>query len=248
MKLALITPIDLLDLAGLSDYHLILPHLFDNERYRRFYTDAVGFKILDNGAAEGVHTDYHELHDLGLAFGVDEVVVPDVLGDCEATIDLARRFEPHVRGEFRYVGVAQGRTITDLVKCITYFEHCDWISTLALPRLINKMHRTQRFSLIEPIVKEFKFDAIHCLGASEWIREVVAIDSLNVVRGMDTSLPVVLGLEGVACRDDIYVPRQPDYFDRQVDRNSLQWKVIWDNVVTYLDWAGASLRSGPEEV
>jgi hypothetical protein len=239
VKIALITPIDMLDLAGLSDYHLLLPHLFDNEQYRRFYTDVKGFKILDNGAAEGYSTDHNELHDLGLAWSVDEIVVPDVLGDCDATIDLARKFEPYVREhDFRYVGVAQGRTIAELLKCITYFQYAPWITTLALPRHINTIHHTQRFNLIEPIVKEFKFDAVHCLGASSWIREVLAIDSLGCVRGMDTSLPVVLGLEGMALRDDNYVPRQPDFFDRQVERKGYTWEVIYDNCRTYLDWGG----------
>lgn len=243
MKVALITPIDLLDMAALSDYHLLLPHLFDDETYRRFYTSAEGFKILDNGAAEGYSADHHELHDLGFAWGCDEIVVPDALLDCEATIAMARSFEPHARvGTFRYVGVAQGRTLAEVIKCITFFEHCPWITTLALPRGLNKIHKTQRFSLIEPVMKEFKFEALHCLGASSWVREVVALDSTGVVRGMDTSLPVVLGLDGVSVRDDQYHDRQPDFFNQVVERGSFIWKTIYDNVTTYLDWAGQSFH------
>lgn len=244
MKIALITPIDLLDLATLSDYHLVLPHLMEDERYRRFYTDAVGYKILDNGAAEGVDVDQHQLHDLGHQLRADELVVPDALEDGNRTIELAQGFERFARPEqFRYVGVAQGRSVAEVVKCINYFSHCEWIRVLALPRSLNKIHKTQRFTLIEPVMKEYgdHFDAVHCLGASSWIREVVAIDSTHVVRGMDTSLPVVLGLEGLSVRDDTYRPRQADYFERTVERDTYTWKVIFDNVTTYLDWGGHNL-------
>ena len=245
MKIALITPIDLLDLAALSDYHLLLPQLFLNKRYREFYDDVPGFKILDNGANEDFVTDFRELQDIAHAWSVDEIVVPDILGDCNATIDLARSFEKYAQpNDFRYVGVAQGRTLSEVVKCITYFEHNEWVSTLALPRVLNTIHKTQRFNLIEPIAKEYRFDAIHCLGASSWIREVVAIDALGIVRGMDTSLPVVLGLDGRSLADDQYIKRQSGYFDRVVERGSYTWKVIYDNVTRYFEWAGAQAPGG----
>jgi hypothetical protein len=143
--------------------------------------------------------------------------------------------------------VAQGRTLADLVKCITFYEHLGWIHTLALPRLINAIYKTQRLNLIEPIVKEYKFEAIHCLGASNWIREVVAIDGTGLVRGMDTSLPVVLGLAGLSVRDDTYVARGTDFFDATVDRRSLNWRIIDDNVATYLDWAGSRILPPGED-
>jgi hypothetical protein len=247
VQLALITPIDLLDFAGLSNYHLLLPQLFTNDKYRRFYSDARGHKILDNGVAEGHVMDYRRLQDIALAWQVDEVVVPDVMGDCQGTIDLARDFEKYAQPtSYHYVGVAQGRTLAEVIKCITFFQYCDYVSVLALPRILNTIHKTQRFHLIEPIAKEFKFDAIHCLGASSWVREVIALDSLGIVRGMDTSLPVVLGLGGRGLADDLYMDRPADYFDRQVERGSLTWKVIDDNVRRYFDWAGASYGSGEE--
>jgi hypothetical protein len=237
MKLALITPIDMLDLAGLSDYHLMLPQLYDDERYRRFYTDVEGFKILDNGAAEGYVADPRELHDLGLALGANEIVVPDALEETDATIDLARRFGPYAcPDEFSYVGVAQGRTVAEIIKCITFFEHTEWITTLALPRILNNIHKTTRFNLVVPIMKEYKFNAVHCLGASSWVREVIALADDTEVRGMDTSLPIVMGLAGRSLRD-AYVGRSPGYFDEEVDRNTTKWKVIEDNVRTYFDWA-----------
>ena len=240
MKIALITPFDLLDLAALSDYHLLLPQHYTNARYREFYETVPGFKILDNGANEDYYADFRRLQDLAHAWNVNEVVVPDSMGDCAGTIDLARSFEKYAQpDDFGYVGVAQGRTLAEVIKSITFFEHCGWVRTLALPRILNTIHKTQRFNLVEPIVKEYKFSAVHCLGGSSWIREVVAIDSLGIVRGMDTSMPIVLGLDGRSLADDQYIDRQSNYFDRIVERGSYTWKVIDDNVRRFFDWAGA---------
>ena len=240
MKVALITPFDLLDLAALSDYHLLLPQYFTNTRYREFYNDVDGYKILDNGANEKYSIDFRDLQDIALAWGVDEIVVPDVMGDAQGTIELVRSFEKYAQPDtFRYAGVAQGRTLAEVIRTINLYHVCDWVTTLALPRILNTIHKTQRFNLIEPVAKEYKFDAIHCLGGSSWIREVVAIDALQIVRGVDTSLPIVLGLHGISLSDDRYISRQSNYFERTVERGSLTWKVIYDNVTRFFDWAGA---------
>lgn len=255
MRVAIIAPIDMLELAALTDYHLILPHLMENDSYARFYSEVGGFKILDNGAAEpeGLSGDPSYLHDIGLHTNCDELVIPDALGDCSATIELARAFERHARrGRFGYVGVAQGRTIAEVVKCINYFSHCEWITTLALPRLLNNepfLHH-QRFSLVEPIFGEYGSQfpgGIHCLGASKWMREIVALDEAGCVRGMDTSLPIVMGLDHRNLADD-YVARKPNYFNAKVDRNSLQWEVIKNNVKRYLDWGNCQPQTPISEL
>jgi hypothetical protein len=254
MKVAIIAPVDMLELAALTDYHLVLPHMVTESKiYERFYTDVEGFKILDNGAAEpeGLSGDPSYLHDIGLHTGCHELVVPDALGDCERTIRLARSFERSVRRrDFSYVGVAQGGTLAELVKCVNYFSHCDWIDTLALPRIINKIHKTQRFNPIEPLMKEYAPNfpgGVHCLGASSWIREVVAIDELGLVRGIDTSLPIVMGLANRNIRFDGYEARRGGYFSEKVERNQPRWRQICDNVGTYLDWAGyIGVENSPE--
>lgn len=252
MRVAIIAPVDMLELAALTDYHLILPHMMENDTYARFYTEVGGFKILDNGAAEpsGLVVDPNELHEIGISCGVSDIVVPDELSSCDRTIELARAFSRSARpGQFGYIGVAQGNTLAEIIKCVNYFSHCDWITTLALPRILCKMHKMQRYTLVEGLYKEYAQDfpgGFHLLGASEWIREILAIDELGLVRGVDTSLPIVMGLAGWRITDE-YTARRPNYFSEQVDRNTTRWRLIRDNVGTYLEWAGAFNHRPPTE-
>ena len=55
MKLAIIAPIDNLNLTEKGDIDMVLAHFVeqDYKEYISFYTQSAKFKILDNGACEG---------------------------------------------------------------------------------------------------------------------------------------------------------------------------------------------------
>jgi hypothetical protein len=177
------------------------------------------------------------------AIRADEVVVPDKMGDCDTTIKMARAFEKIARAhpEFKYVGVVQGRNMAEHVKCARALSFLDYIRVLALPRNMCKVHRLQRYYFAEVIPEmsdmAARWDAIHCLGASSWTREIVALTELPLIRGIDTSMPVVLGLAwlDLATTSD-YTPRPIGYFKlAAVDQS--QEVYIERNVRTYLEWA-----------
>jgi hypothetical protein len=53
MELALIPPVSRLNDTLSTYYQLVLPHMWvANEEYREWYKSLIGYKILDNGAAE----------------------------------------------------------------------------------------------------------------------------------------------------------------------------------------------------
>lgn len=252
MKLAIIAPHDLLDLTNLVDeYHLILPQELDaDENYMRFYQDVNGYKILDNGEAEGITTPPIRLLNLAHEVEADEIVVPDVIGSFWETVDRVRDFfkiAPKNNDDFKYMGVVQGHDLASILSCVYYYADMPWITTLGIPRWITKLHKMQRITLIEGLKTGDLFDRfeIHALGASPWIREVVALSETGI-RGMDTSLPVVLGIDSQPIKEAEYINRQSNYFDIQLDRRSYAWKVAYDNVRTYLEWAGVNLTSGEE--
>ncbi len=187
---------------------------------------------------------------LGKELQVDEVVIPDVLSSCNATINLIRQFEVHAIGTDyegwrpKFMGVAQGRTLAEIMKCMHYLEGKGWVSTLALPRIMNyNIHRQARSALAESLAgygsRFSEAKAIHCLGSSSWIREVVVLGEIEGVRSMDTSLPVVLGLEGISVHANIHQARRPDFFDRTIPRASKEWEITYDNCTTFREWAGA---------
>lgn len=251
MKVALILPFDALDLVSQYDtgYHLILPHLYwGNETYNRVYREIGGFKILDNGAAEGVEVYHVDLHDVATSCSADEIVVPDTLGDCDDTIRKVRAFERWARpDQFQYAGVVQGRTMAEIVKCLNFYDGEEWITSVHIPRIVNRtIHRTFRFTFLEALFGQtgskyqYRFDNIHCLGASEWIREAAALASVPIIRGMDTSLlaSMAIAQRSIGTSDAEYAQRQPNFFETPIRRESTTWKLLCGNIERYLDWAG----------
>ncbi len=251
MKVALIAPIDMLDLVAdyNTHYHLVLPdQMMRSKVYRDFYREIDGYKILDNGAAEGTVFDHTELHTLASDIGADEIVVPDSLGDFHRTVEYARSFKPWARigATYKYVGVLQGQNPSEVLGCLNYFELEPWVSSVMIPRCTNRIiHKAFREEFLQAMQfnrdqtdKPYRFDQYHCLGASEWVREVASLSDKPIVRGIDTSLPFSMGLarKSMTAGDD-YVGRQRNFFDIQVNRASLEWGVISDNVKRYLDWA-----------
>ena len=222
----------------------MLPHLFHNPTYFDFYTDLATqpeqLIILDNGIAEDVDTHPQDLINLAIRVKADEVVIPDMLGDCNATIDRMRKFESYAmeNPQFRYIGVVQGQSVSEWLKCLNAMQYSPWVHTIALPRIMNKEIKTQRFLFADSLYKHDWIDKpIHCLGASSWIREIVALSELPI-RSLDTSLPFVMGL---ALRDivtDEYVPRQEDYFFARPSK--AQTNFCEANVNQYLKWGQAS--------
>lgn len=260
MKVALILPYDALSLLSLYDtgYQLVLPHLcWEKQEYFETYRDLGGFKIMDNGAAEGVEVYHVDLHDVAISVGADEIVVPDVLGDCDGTIAKVRSFERWARpDQFQYAGVVQGSNMAEIVKCLNFYDGEEWISNVHIPRILNRViHRTFRFTFLEALFGQtgsryqYRFDHIHCLGASEWIRECSALASVPIVRGMDTSLlaSMAIARRPIDMPDAEYVQRQPDFFNAKINRSSVIWKVLCGNIERYLNWAGCDYTSRDDE-
>lgn len=241
MKVAHIVPVGLLNLTRFNDYHLVLPHLMEDPEYKRFYAEeATGHKILDNGIAEGVEFNWDDLLNIGNTIDANEIVVPDYMGDTDRTIKLAEKFEPFARAnpQFDYMGVIQGKSMSEIVKCFAYYELvADWVKVIAVPRILaNTVHKDIRFNFVNAFEEKIKarFDAVHFLGASANIKEVLLLRD-TIGRGIDTSMPAVMGLEGRLITIDSYVPRQAGFFEAKPKQKQIMY--IENNLSTYVDWA-----------
>lgn len=241
MKIAHILPTSILGLTRFNDYHLVLPHLLEKDpEYREFYAnDAGGLKILDNGIAEGVNYSWEGLLKWADVIGAAEIVVPDVMGDCNATMDSVKLFEPFAKAhpEYKYMGVLQGKSYSELVKCLNFYMYSvPWVSVLAVPRVLaNTIHKQIRVNFVDAFAEDLvtRFDAVHFLGASNWIREIVLLNE-TIGRGIDTSLCGVMGLDNRLIDSDTYVPRQIDYFEAKPKSKQLMY--IEENIRTYNKW------------
>lgn len=116
MKFALITGPSGFDLVREMNlgYHLVLAqYCIQNKAYLEFYAELhkLGhFIILDNGAAEMSRSiDFSQVLDVAEDLDPDEIIMPDVLGDCEETIRLFAEYRSSVPVRYR-MGVPQGAT------------------------------------------------------------------------------------------------------------------------------------------
>jgi len=225
-----------------------------NQRYAGTTKTPSEFRILDNGVAEGQTVQPTMLARCAQATRADELVIPDVMNNVDATLAAGKRFVEDIRGFSwiyppKFAAVVQGRNPSQWQKCINaYFYWAEFanVTTLMFPRCMNTIddNRDRRVKYLESILRSkwweelqsIKEVQIHCLGASQWVSEALVLSDIPQIRSMDTSLPIVLGLEGIQIEKGVYVKRQSDYFNiHQVDRGLLE--VIRHNVRTYREWA-----------
>ena len=251
MNVALICPPHLLEKYGKrTKYHLVLPHLIRHQKYLDFYqirSSEGDFVILDNGAAEGLEYGAKHLLTLGANIEADEIVVPDTIGDANDTLAKAQYFARYADPAFQYMFVLQGRTAEEVMFCLRALDNGNmfsYITTIGIPRHLHSIDKHLRATLAEYMMVEHfndKFD-IHFLGANKWSKEIVYIADLvkghDGFRGIDTSYPIYMGLEGKSIKDD-YIKRPDDFFTRSDDNP----EVINDNIDRYLDWANYETSS-----
>jgi hypothetical protein len=217
----------------------MLAPLLRRQDYATFFAQTQGYKILDNGVAEGERITMPDLASFAKEFNVDEVVVPDVMGSASATIKLARAFERFAEPSRGYMGVVQGATVADVVKCATALSFLDYITVLGVPRHLTKIHRDLRVNFGEALHNMYDRDLpLHFLGSGSDPREVVRLSTLDTARSHDTSMPIVAAYQKSRLATFTYKARQDNYFDlRAPDRVTTE--LMYDNIHTYLDWAGA---------
>jgi hypothetical protein len=171
--------------------------------------------------------------------GVHEIVVPDTLGNSNDTIAKALAFTRYTRTGYRYMMVAQGTTIMECLQTLEMImsdSKFQYVTSVGIPRLLNNENRHARFKVAEFIAKkEWWSEAIefHFLGANKDLDEVGYLAETGVGRGIDTSAPIYMGLEGRDIKiNDLYIPRPSDFFDASKDD-----VLVGQNIATYLDWA-----------
>jgi hypothetical protein len=257
MQVALISPISNLSFSNTSKVHLVLAHLLLKRQYSQFYQSLPegNFKILDNGTAEGALVPDRALIDHAIAIGANEIVVPDVMMNCTETIERARHFARYAHPQFRYMGVLQGTTIQEWLKCWNAFDALDYIDVIAFPRNMSHEYKQQRFNLLSSLSDSQWFEEhrpvqVHCLGhVPSWPREVVALAELPVVRSIDTSAPAVYALNSLPIdeRTSDTIERPSNFFDH-LPMTALEEKLYAYNIDTYFGWAGYKPATSPSAV
>jgi len=227
MKIALIPPVSRVELIHTTDYQLALPQGLDGfptylAEYRKARANG-SFIILDNGAAEGNLYDSATLHTYALELMVNEIVVPDVLGDADATWDKANAFESSVQdAKFNYMGVIQGANTDELIWMVQSYATKPWITTLGIPRhLLTSFplgdQRNARVVIAQWIHDNFRGRfQLHLLGTNpKYITEITDYRTqfaMYGVRGVDTSAPFNYAFSQKPIESGVEVNRPNNYF------------------------------------
>lgn len=214
-------PISLLpESREFNDFDYALVHLFEThpEYYSFFQTSLLMGRevLLDNSIFElGVAFDGDLFHEWICKLTPTCYIIPDVLENAEGTIEQCEEWlsfgnsntHPYVS---RKIGVVQGKTFKDLVKCYRYM--CREVDQLAISfdysyyqttgigdnRLELNMTGRQRF--ITDLIREGIWDyrkPVHLLGCSLAREFSFYVDhNISNIRSCDTSNPIVAGIEG----------------------------------------------------
>jgi len=214
-----------------SDMYMVLPEgLHDSQLYYNFITNFKGYKILDNGIAEGDPVPYDEL--IGWAksiLKINEIVVPDYMGDAEKSrqariefFDWVDQHCPEIYNQFLFMGVAHGQTVEEILSSIQQLAMDDRIQTLGLPRVAaNNISKHIRAHLVPLLVKNGETvkaylakhfpGGVHCLGMSQSFDELAELSRQDWIRSIDTSIISSASLTN-SLIDGFWSFKRPDLF------------------------------------
>jgi hypothetical protein len=246
-------------------YHLILNRLvLEDGEYRRFYRQALAsgehYIILDNdaweqGAASNIDAlarGFEALTDQlpEKCFSHLEVVVPDVLGDCDATIRAARETAPVWTGwasdhsVMHFMLVPQGATQLEWLECLRALVDeylglgfsCGNVC-IGIPRRNEGLEGGHRLSI--QLVRMHSPDIpIHLLGIPNDPRHIAGLERSQFnIRGIDSAEPILHALYGDRPLSAAYldekrhqIRRPEDYFSLDKLSLDLTYSLYQDRV------------------
>jgi hypothetical protein len=221
MKINHESPLNLLEDSLLyNDYQYILPLFWENEIYQNFMINYSktkdAFTIVDNGLFEGEIPDNHILINIVNKVRADIFIVPDVwndhIGTCVNAKSWMRNFSIYLPRKTNLMAVVQAETFDKAIDCyinlssLGYthiaFNHAgsfylDLVDIKTDNNLLKLMYGRQRFINYLKNNKIINKDIHHHLLGATLPAEFsyYANDEYNFIKTIDTSNPVIYGLE-----------------------------------------------------
>ena len=232
-QVATVMPSDCLHMIHGQAYHMSLAHLMKRNvpsyqsnqgSYGDFFkcqADLGSYVMMDNGVVEtGEPLPMDRLLDLASEYHVNEIIVPDVIGDREANHNLALQSLEHyssqgikgfsVKTPPNLMIVPHGQTLMDWgdslagIVDVLEVEFPDLVgrASIGISRF-ERIHTPDRTTMIQ-IAYENTYLPIHVLGCTEdpivtswWRSRFPPIDNIGGIRGMDSGLPVFYSYDDV---------------------------------------------------
>lgn len=217
MKIAHEAPNFLLQtIRDLTDYDFVIANYISrSSKYRSHVLERPKDRVvyLDNGVFEtGIAMDGDEYAQVIGLVDPDVFVVPDTLDDAEATIRSFKLWlEKYGAVEGRRMGVVQGEKQSDAIECYRFMrEHADVIGISYNSAFYGSANAdTNWHAMVEGrinflrhlrAVGEIDETLSHHLLGCALPSELVHYKELSYINSIDTSHPVLSGLDGIRVR------------------------------------------------
>jgi hypothetical protein len=251
-------PLSLIDehQDSISDYMFVLLHkaIEDPVYFRKAgeYRDAGGMVYLDNSCFElGASLDNETLFEYYERLQPDIVILPDVLGDREATLtrtfDFLKDYPSTIANS---MAVAQGATEDELIKCykemVSYRNQSgERIAMIGIPFVYRWVDRdpyvqTQaRISLLHRMVTEdiIDMDVLHHLLGTWQAREFAeyARKEYYWIYSIDTSNPIMAAIDGdvYGSQGLVYKPRATFDSIFHLKESDIDMDLLYNNVIMF---------------
>jgi hypothetical protein len=210
MKLAVIAPPHItihIETMFHPGYYMALgQHLVKDELYFKTFVEIAkrgAFIIVDNGAAEpeAERVSFEDIIKVCGEIDVDEVILPDVLGNCYETLNRTVSAARKVCSVNRMI-VPQGKTWDEWWLCFVRMTSMldSGFASIGLPKHLESLPGGRAHAL--HMLREAGAIGqrhVHMLGIStnNWRAEVSQAIGLGI-RGIDTGFPVAYAQQGIA--------------------------------------------------
>lgn len=192
-------------------YIMILSHLI-KEYKAEYFNNPDNYILMDNSLYEEMQAtdDLQYFVDLANAsdININELIVPDVVNDLNATIESFEKNLPIIKANkdrYNFMFVAQARTVDELREGIDYInQYAGELSNLSIG--VSKLTPLDRTSdeVIE-IVKTAKYP-VHYLGIKTTFDEITKLN--GIIRGSDSSQLYYI------VKNESEIPTDPLHYER----------------------------------
>jgi len=196
LKLALIAPISYLSWVKQSDIGFVLAHLCFERVYKKFYANLELYKILDNAAYEtGKPLSPEALFRIAREIGADEIILPDVLLNKQATIELVTEAISKLPKQHTWQVVPQGQDDLEFIECLLELQDNPDIDIIGLPIWLDRTFLDGRRTVYDAL-KKHKRKPFRLLGLDRYIeifyygKDVLSVDTSLPFSATYNNLPV----------------------------------------------------------
>lgn len=165
---------------------ILLHKLVDNECYRNYYLDTKDsgkYKILDAGTFElGEGLGDELLIEWAEKINASEIIIPDVYGDKEKTLERMKEFLEKCPGKYKLQAVPQGKMLRELIDCLDEMCKEPRVTTIGYNKLWD------RHCMLNPFFnKHLNEKENHLLGVNS-LKEWALLSDTKSFRSADSRI------------------------------------------------------------